>query len=293
MLTEKQNEIRDKVKEMLSEHFDSYVLIVETEINNPKDGELATFWAGCHQWHSASVAFSISGINGKVQSRNVKGNCFMRRLRALMGCECSGVVRDAFRARGWDAWSVDIKPSETRSPYHIQDDLFSWHMQEQWDLFIAHPPCTYLSSAGLHWMHHPKHKNRKQKQEEGYKFFMQCVEFAKSVPFATLENPKGALSSLYEKPTQYICPTEFGHKEPKMTGLWLFNLPNLQPTEFVEKETFGKTPSGSRSITWMDKCPIGENRQTYRSRTFQGIANAMADQWGSYIENEQLKGKLK
>lgn len=213
----------------------------------------------------------------------------MPKLRGLIGCECSGVVREAFRARGWDAWSVDIKPSETRSSYHIQDDLFSWHMDEHWDLFIGHPPCTYLSSAGLHWMNHPKHKRRKEYQKEGIEFFLKC--FNVNIRHVAIENPRGAMSREFQAPTQYICPTQFGHKEPKKTGLWLKNLPKLVPTCFIDKETFGRTPSG-RFLTWMDKIPIRENRQAYRSRTFQGIADAMADQWGCFIENEALKRKV-
>lgn len=213
---------------------------------------------------------------------------FKRKLRALIGCECSGVVRDAFRARGWDAWSVDIKPSESRTSYHIQDDLFSWHMQERWDLFIGHPPCTYLSSAGLHWMNHPMHKDRKYKQSLAIEFFMSCINLP--FTFTAIENPKGVMSTIYKPPTQYICPTSFGHEEQKMTGLWLKNLPKLVPTDFKTPPPRYVTPSGKTMATWY-AFPKGD-RQTWRSRTFSGIAEAMADQWGWYIEGKVL-GYLK
>jgi hypothetical protein len=116
-------------------------------------------------------------------------------------------------------------------------------------------------------------------------FFMRCV----TLPFEhiAIENPSGVMSTLYRKPDQYISPTKFGHRQPKRTALWLKNLPNLQPTKFEEKEVLGKT--GKRAKTWLDVIPKGEDRQTYRSRTFQGIADAMADQWGHYIECKELK----
>lgn len=206
-----------------------------------------------------------------------------------MGCECSGVVRDAFRARGWKAYSCDLKESEKYwlDPWHLQGDVFKFINDEEWDLGIFHPPCTYLSKAGACWAYHKKHiETRYGYQMMGAEFFMRFTK----LPFPwAIENPLGCMSQMYRRPNQIICPTMFGHREPKRTCLWLNKIPWLESTKIVEKQFFGKIGKRQRNVTWLDKVPRGQDRQTYRSRTFQGIADAMALQWGSFIENEWLK----
>jgi hypothetical protein len=182
-------------------------------------------------------------------------------VRVLVACEFSGTVRDAFARRGHDAWSCDLLPSETRGN-HIQGDVIPV-LREQWDLMIAHPPCTHLCSSGRAWF-----KN---------KFFEQCeaiafVKFllAAPIPRIALENPVGVLSTRLEKPTQIIQPFQYGHGESKKTCLWLRGLPALVPTRLVHPNGISVGWNGPRSgIDWMR-----------RSRTFQGIADAMAEQWG-------------
>jgi hypothetical protein len=181
----------------------------------------------------------------------------------LIACECSGIVREAFASRGWNAWSCDLKPSEMPGQ-HYQGDMFNIVCDSMWDIIIAHSPCTYLSVSGNGWY------VGTQERAEAVKFVERIYEAVK-VPLA-IENPVGVLSTMSKlgRATQYIQPWEFGHGETKKTGLWLRGLPKLKPTNIVD---------GRENRIW--KMPQSANRQTERSRTYTGIAAAMADQWGA------------
>lgn len=203
-------------------------------------------------------------------------------IRVLVACEFSGVVRMAFRARGFDAWSCDIIPSEDNSPYHIQDDALQ-HLTDDWDLMIAHPPCQYLCSSGLHW--NGRVPGRAKKTEEAAAFFM---EFANAdIPFVAIENSIGCMSTRYRKPDQIIQPWQFGHAESKATCLWLKDLPKLEPTNVLKMPDCGhwdnQTPSHQNKIG------PGPNRWKERSRTYEGIGEAMAEQWGSFLIKRMSK----
>ena len=204
-------------------------------------------------------------------------------MKVLIACEFSGVVREAFRKQGHDAWSCDILPAEDGSKYHIQDDILN-HLDEGWELMIAHPPCTYLTVTANKWnkesldtMH-----ERRDMVEEAKVFFMKLVNA--NIPRIAVENPVGLISTSYRKPDQIIQPFEFGHKEPKKTCLWLKGLPKLEPTKMVEPEYF-KTKSGKNMAQWFYLSKLkGEERAKMRSVTFQGIADAMAEQWTNPLQ---------
>ena len=182
-------------------------------------------------------------------------------MRVLVACEFSGVVRDAFASLGHDAYSCDLLPSE-RFGQHIQGDALNY-LEDGWDLMIAHPPCTHLAVSGA------RHFARKQAEQlEALKF----VRFLMDAPSPRIcvENPISVISSRIRKPDQIIQPWQFGHGETKATCLWLKNLPPLAPTNIVE----GREAR-------VHKMPPGPNRWRERSRTFEGIAAAMAAQWGA------------
>lgn len=185
--------------------------------------------------------------------------------RVLIACESSGRVRDAFAALGADAWSCDILSSE-RQGNHIQGDV-THVLSEPWDLVIAHPPCTHLSASGARWWPQKKADGR---QAGAVDFFMLFTHLA--CPWA-IENPVGMMSKIYRKPDQIVQPWQFGEGEVKTTCLWLSGLPKLEPTNVV---------SGREQKCW--KMPPGPNRARDRSRTYQGIANAMAAQWLAAIK---------
>jgi hypothetical protein len=182
-------------------------------------------------------------------------------MRVLVACEFSGVVREAFRKLGHDAWSCDLLPSEIPSPYHIQDDVLN-HLNDGWDLMIGHPSCRRLAVSGARWF-----KDYPLEQQEAAEFFMKLVNAP--IPCIAVENPISVMSTLYRKPDQIIQPWMFGHGETKATCLWLKNLPKLQPTNIVE----GRVPRVHNESP-------SPNRWKNRSRTYQGIADAMAKQWG-------------
>jgi hypothetical protein len=185
-------------------------------------------------------------------------------MKVLVACEFSGVVRDCFRNRGHDAWSCDLLPTESDPAYHMQDNVLD-HLEEGWDLMIAHPPCVHLAVSGARWF-----RDRKEEQRKAIDFFMSLVDAP--IPRTAVENPKCIMSTLYRKPDQIVQPWQFGHGEVKMTCLWLKNLPKLEPTCIVD----------GRSDRVL-KEPDSKNRWRKRSRTYQGIAEAMADQWGCLI----------
>lgn len=192
-------------------------------------------------------------------------------MRVLVACEFSAIVRDAFRARGFDAWSCDLLPTEGDPHWHIQGDAVEvsrWEPRwERWDLLIAHPPCTHLAVSGAR---HFAAKQADGRQQEALGFVGDL--FSAPILHTALENPVSIISSRFRKPDQIIQPWQFGHGETKATCLWLNNLPSLKPTDIVE----GREAR-------VHRMPPSSDRWKERSRTFTGIAAAMADQWGDYI----------
>lgn len=180
-------------------------------------------------------------------------------MRVLIACEFSGIVREAFKSAGHDAWSCDLLPSEIPGQ-HYQGDVMNI-IFDKWDLMIAHPPCTHLAVSGARWF-----KDKQKEQKEAINFFMQLVNAP--IEKIAVENPISIMSTIYQKPDQIIQPWQYGHGETKSTCLWLKNLPLLQPTNIV---------SGREQR--IHKMPPGPNRGKERSRTFPGIALAMATQW--------------
>ena len=202
-------------------------------------------------------------------------------MKVIVACEFSGIVRDAFAARGHDAWSCDLLDSE-RPGNHIKGDVLDV-VGEGWDLMIAHPPCTYLCVTGNKWMgenYRDRFPTRGQDRENAITFFMEMVDA--DIPRICVENPVGIMSSHYRKADQYIQPYQFGHPQSKKTGLWLKNLPNLFPTNVVKEEERVVFTSGKTMPRWyVEAASLEKNERTsLRSRTFQGIADAMAAQWG-------------
>ncbi len=189
----------------------------------------------------------------------------MRQMRVLVACEFSGRVRDAFLAAGADAMSCDILKTDAPGP-HYQGDIFDV-IDYPWDLAIFHPPCTHLSVSGSR---HFAEKKMDGRQQAAVSFFMRIVRQSAHIPKVAIENPVCIMSSLYRKPDQILQPYMFGHGETKATCLWLKGLPLLKPTNIVE----GRTPR-------IHLMPPSENRGKLRSETYQGIANAMASQWGA------------
>ena len=181
-------------------------------------------------------------------------------MKVLVACEFSGVVRDAFRTIGHDAWSCDILPSENFSMFHYQTDVKNV-INEGWDLMIAHPPCTHLAVSGARWF-----KDKQEEQKDAIDFFMMLVN--SPIPKIAIENPIGIMSTKYRKPDQIIQPWMFGHGETKATCLWLKGLPLLKPTDVVE----GREAR-------IHKMAPSPDRWKERSRTYPGIAYAMAEQW--------------
>lgn len=182
-------------------------------------------------------------------------------MRVLVACEYSGIVRDAFQAKGHEAWSCDILPSDRREGWHHWGDVREI-LGSYWDLMIAHPPCTHLAVSGARWF-----KDKQVEQAEALNFVRLLLGAA--IPRIALENPISIISSRIRKPDQIIQPWMFGHGETKATCLWLKNLPKLVPTDIVN----GRVPRVHHESP-------GPDRWKRRSTTLQGIAEAMANQWG-------------
>lgn len=185
-------------------------------------------------------------------------------MRMLVACEFSGVVREAFRRRGHDAWSCDLLPAEDGSRFHVQGNVID-HLSVAdggYDLMIAHPPCTHLAVSGARWF-----REKRNEQEAALEFVQVLMEWG--IPRIAIENPISVISSRIRKPDQIIQPWQFGHGETKATCLWLKGLPKLTPTNIVE----GREAR-------VHRMPPGPDRWKERSRTFTGIAEAMAEQWG-------------
>lgn len=196
-------------------------------------------------------------------------------MRVLVACEYSGRVRDAFTAMGHDAMSCDLLPTDALGN-HYQGDVRDI-IENGWDLMIAHPPCTYLCSSGLHW--NKRVPGRAQQTEDALDF----VRMLLNAPIRkiALENPIGCISSRIRKPDQTIQPYHFGHDASKATCLWLKNLPPLRPTAMVEPRVIdGKPRWGNQTDSGQNKLPPSEDRWKVRSETYEGIAKAMAQQWG-------------
>lgn len=199
-------------------------------------------------------------------------------MRVLVGCEYSGRVRNAFREAGHDAWSCDLLPSEDDSPFHIHGDVLPL-LDQGWDLGIFHPPCTYLAVSGLHW--NKRDPARAAKTEEALDF----VRALMSAPIERIavENPVSCISSRIRKPDQIIQPYEFGEDASKKTCLWLKNLDLLTPTQMVAPRLVdGKPRWSNQTDSGQNRLGPSEDRWKERSRTFAGVAKAMAEQWGRY-----------
>ena len=195
-------------------------------------------------------------------------------MRVLVACESSGVVRDAFRARGHFAMSCDLLSAERPGPHH-QGDVREL-LNQEWDLLIAHPPCTYLSVSGMHWTTRGLRDPKLTEDALGLvRLFMDAP-----IERIAIENPVSVISSRIRKPDQIIQPYQFGHDASKKTCLWLKNLPLLRPTEMVEPRMVnGKPRWANQTDSGQNKLPPSKDRWKLRSKTYEGIADAMAKQW--------------
>jgi len=194
--------------------------------------------------------------------------------RGLFGCEYSGKARDAFAEAGWDAWSCDLLPSETPGNHYQGDvrDLLGDH----WDLLVAFPPCTHLAVSGARWF---PAKRASGEQQAALEFVRTLL--GADIPRIAIENPVSIISTEIRKPDQVIQPWQFGHGETKATCLWLKGLPPLMPTH--RKDDWFALPEPDGREARIHMMPPGPGRWKERSRTFDGIAAAMADQWGRLI----------
>lgn len=217
-------------------------------------------------------------------------------MRVLIGCESSAVIRDAFRALGHDAYSCDLRECEGDPRWHFQCDARLLLKPGMWDLFIVHPDCTFLTNSAA-WAYgdgpyHQKVKpgtlvgaERRAQREESLAFVEEMLNAP--VPRIALENPVGVISTRIRPASQYIQPFEYGEDASKKTGLWLKNLPLLEPTKYVEPRIVDGRPRwGNQTDSGQNRLSPGENRWVERSRTYQGWADAMAQQWGDYVESK-------
>ena len=186
-------------------------------------------------------------------------------MKILIGCEFSGVVRDEFRKLGHDAYSCDLLTTDANPKFHIQKDVRTI-LNDNWDLAIFFPPCTHLCVSGARWF-----KDKQTEQQNALDFISRLLLCP--IPKIALENPIGVISTRIRKPDQIIQPYEYGHSETRATCLWLKNLPKLKPTKIMEVRNDNLTPSGQ------NKLPPSKDRWKLRSRTYPGIAQAMALQW--------------
>lgn len=197
-------------------------------------------------------------------------------MKILVACEYSGTVRDAFIARGHYAMSCDLLPTDKPGP-HYQGDVLDI-INEGWDLMIAHPPCTYLSVSGMHWT--TRGLRDPQLTEDALEFVR--VLLNAPIPRIALENPVSVISSRIRKPDQIVQPHEYGHDASKKTCLWLKGLPLLKPTNQIPGRLVnGRMRWGNQTDSGQNKLAPSADRWKIRSETFHGIADAMADQWGS------------
>lgn len=200
------------------------------------------------------------------------GSDVKKRLRVLVACEFSGVVRNAFREAGHDAWSCDILDAEDNSQYHIKQNVMEHGLlSEGWDMMIGHPPCTHLSLAGARWFYDERFPHKRQQQEQAMDFFKELMNAP--IPKIAIENPQplGVVMDRVGRYTQKFQPWNFGDRETKGICLWLRGLPKLEKTVTIK-------PDDVKARVW--RMPPGPDRQKERSRFFPGVAKAMAEQWG-------------
>lgn len=213
-------------------------------------------------------------------------------MKVLIGCECSGRSREAFKRHGHDAWSCDLQESEDNSPYHIVDDVRAVARRPGWDLFIYHSPCTYTANSGAKWLYidgrqeNGRDESRWEGMRQGVAMFLDL--WSVDIPRVCAEWPiihEHAQALLGIEPDQYIQPWQFGDPEQKATALRLRNLPRLVPTHRKQPDLFAlPAPDDIQQSVWREA--PGPERQRNRSRTFPGIANAFATQWGRLTQKE-------
>ena len=202
-------------------------------------------------------------------------------MRVLVACEYSGKVREAFRKLGHDAWSCDLLPADDGSEFHYQGSVLDI-LEDGWDLMIGHPPCTYLCNSGVSWLH--KIPERWDQMRDGAEFFKKLLNAP--IPKICIENPimhKYAKEIIGENYTQLVQPYQFGHAESKATCFWLKGLEPLQETENV-KDQWKALPK--KEAQRLHMLPPSKDRWKLRSETYQGIADAMAQQWGYFEEDD-------
>lgn len=205
-------------------------------------------------------------------------------MKVLVACEMSGAVRDAFIRLGHDAISCDIQASESDFGPHYQGDVRDL-LDYPFDLMIAHPPCTHIAVSGAK---HFEQKIKDGRQHAAVSFFMMLAKT--SIPRIAIENPVCIMSSIWRKPDQIIQPWQFGDSFQKTTCLWLKGLPQLKHTKIVGKGEFVTTTTGAKLPRWYAECSWSTDRANIRSKTFQGIADAMAMQWGGDINQGEQAG---
>lgn len=214
-------------------------------------------------------------------------------MRVLVACEFSATVRDAFRARGHDAWSCDLLPTAGDPRWHLRGDVRGWLLgldRQPWDMLIGFPDCTYVCGSGIHWNTRRDadgrlvYPDRAGRTDDGVEFFRMLLRVP--IPYIALENPIGILSTRIRKPDQIIQPHQFGHDASKATCLWLKGLPKLEPTVKVPGRTVTDPRTARLVQRWANQTDSGQNRLgpsadrwALRSITYPGIAAAMADQW--------------
>ena len=214
-------------------------------------------------------------------------------MKILIACEESQAVTKEFRKLGHDAFSCDILPCSGGHPeWHIQGDAIAEAYSGKYDMMIAHPPCTYLAVSGARWLYNKdgsRNEERYKNQAEALEFVQQLMDAP--IEYIAIENPISVISSHIRKPDQIVHPYMFGDKASKSTCLWLKNLPKLEPTDIVEKGEFiefiSKKGVKKRQPRWyyeaLQKAKTPEERRTLRSKTFQGMADAIADQWSKVL----------
>ncbi|OGS01564.1 MAG: hypothetical protein A2V88_02775 [Elusimicrobia bacterium RBG_16_66_12] len=194
-------------------------------------------------------------------------------MRVLVACEFSGIARDAFMAAGHEAYSCDLLPTERPGPHMREDAIVAAYERGPWDMMIAHPPCTVMAVSGARWW-----EGREKEQLAAIRFAMGLA--CAPIQRICIENPVSILSTAWREPDQIIQPWQFGHEETKTTCLWLKNLPPLAPTKVMEKRNGNLTASGQNKLS------PGPDRWKERSRTYEGIALAMATQWSRPLASQ-------
>lgn len=210
-------------------------------------------------------------------------------MNILIACEESQTICKSFRELGYNTYSNDIMDCSGGHPeWHLKMDVFDAIKFKKWDMMIAHPPCTYLTITGNKWFK-PEFKDRfperDKQREDAIKFFIDL--YNSDIPYIAIENPVGVMSSRWRKPDQYVQPYEYGDPHSKKTGLWLKGLPKLTPTKIVEPQ-FHIYKDGRRDPIWhVETLKLSpEERSKARSKTFPGIAKAIAEQWGNFLKNK-------